>query len=65
MPSQLQLFYRAHRDIADGNLLFLEMVHDGMTREDLARNIERRPQLWSRFSHWLARLPSAKPMDRP
>jgi hypothetical protein len=58
MPSQEQLFYKAHRQIADANETFLELVKDGMTREELQRNIERRPALWSRYSHWLPNLPS-------
>jgi hypothetical protein len=39
---------------------FLELVDDGMTKEELARNIERRPALWGRFYNWLELLPSKK-----
>jgi hypothetical protein len=52
------MFYQEHRKIADANLTFLELVADGMTREELQRNIERRPSLWSRYEHWLPKLPS-------
>jgi len=57
-PTQMQLFYQAHRRIADANETFLELVASGMTREDLQRNIGRRPQLWGRFNNWLDVLPS-------
>ena len=56
--NQLQHFYHAHRKIADANELFLDLVADGMTRENLQTNIKRRPELWGRFSNWLDILPS-------
>ena len=56
--TQLQMFYAAHRRIAEANETFLELVKEGLTREELARNIERRPALWQRFEHWLPVLPS-------
>ena len=40
------------------NDLFLMLVKDGLTREELQENITRRPLLWEPFSHWLDRLPS-------
>ena len=55
---QVYLYYQAERRSAEVNETFLELVADGLTREELARNIERRPALWSRFSGWLDRLPS-------
>lgn len=58
MGTQLQMFYSASRQIAETNNTFLELVKEGMTREDLARNIERRPALWQRFENWLDKLPS-------
>jgi len=57
MKSQLQMFYEEQRKIADANLTFLELVEDGLTRQELQRNIERRPELWARFSNWLDKLP--------
>jgi len=57
MKTQMQMFWEEHRKIADGNLAFLELSKD-MTREELARCIERRPLLWGRFSNWLTILPS-------
>lgn len=59
MPTQEQLFYQAHRQIADANETFLEMVKEGLTREELQRNIERRPSLWARYENWLSKLPSS------
>ena len=56
--SQLQMFYAAHRQVAETNDTFMELVKAGLTREDLARNIVRRPALWRRFENWLPVLPS-------
>lgn len=57
MPTQEQMYYDAERRSAELNLQFLEFVKDGLTREELARNIERRPSLWGRFESWLDKLP--------
>lgn len=65
MPTQEQMFYQAHRQIADANETFLELVKDGMTREELQRNIERRPALWSRYANWLEVLPSNQAAAAP
>lgn len=56
-PTQEQMFYQAGRDVAAVNDDFMFLVQNGLTREDLARNIERRPSLWSRFSGFLDTLP--------
>lgn len=56
--TQEQMFYAASQRNGETNRQFLEFVQEGMTREELARNIERRPQLWSRFESWLDKLPS-------
>jgi hypothetical protein len=55
--TQLQMFYKAHRNIADANELFLQFVDEGLTRAELEKLIARRPSLWGRFSHWLPKLP--------
>lgn len=60
MPSQVQLFYKEQRNIAEANQVFLDLVHGGLTREELERCIQRRPKLWSRFSGYLGLLPSAR-----
>lgn len=58
MKSQLQIFYEEQRKIGETSKTFLALVEDGMTREELARNIERRPSLWGRFAGFLDQLPS-------
>ena len=52
-PSQAQMYYTAERKSAELNEQFLWLVQNGMTRRDLERNIDRRPEIWSRFSNWL------------
>lgn len=59
MPTQQQVFYQAQRDLADANLTFMDLVREGMTREELASNIERRPSLWERYAWFLDVLPSS------
>jgi hypothetical protein len=56
--TQVQMYYAAERRAGEVNETFLELVKDGLTREELARNIERRPSLWRRFEHWVPHLPS-------
>ena len=56
--TQLQMFYAAHRQVAETNNTFLELVKEGMTREDLAACIAKRPALWQRYASWLDKLPS-------
>ena len=56
--SQMQMFYEADRKIADANEIFMEIVKDGLTREELSRLIEIRPSLWGRYKSWLDKLPS-------
>lgn len=64
-PTQVDFYYQAVRRVAEVNKTFLELVNDGMTREELARNIERRPALWSRFSNWLDKLPQSEKSRSP
>lgn len=61
MLTQAQHFERARRNIADADVAFMDLVNhptNPLTREDLARNIERRPALWGRFAGFLDTLPS-------
>jgi hypothetical protein len=63
---QLATFYRQSRNIAEANTLFLELVKEGMTREELQHNIARRPALWGRWAGFLDKLPSRTPItDKP
>jgi hypothetical protein len=59
-PTQVQMYYKSVHRQADADLLFFEMVRDGMTREDLKSCIDRRPRIWYRYHKWLDILPSAK-----
>lgn len=57
--NQKQIYSKERVKLAEADKLFLEMVAGGMTREELAVNIKRRPSLWGRYSHWLDKLPRA------
>jgi hypothetical protein len=54
--NSLQHFWKAHRQIADCNLVFLEMLPT-LTKKELEKLIEKRPSLWGRFAHYLPQLP--------
>lgn len=58
-PTQAQMYYNAVRAASERDLLFLELVKDGLTRQELRQNIARRPALWSRYRGWLDQLPTA------
>lgn len=51
------LYYKAWRQMTDSNDTFLELVADGLTKRELAKNIERRPEVWKRFEGFMAHLP--------
>jgi hypothetical protein len=59
MKSQIQIFYEEQRKLGEANETFMELVKDGLTRQELQRNIERRPELWGRYRNWLDKLPEA------
>lgn len=59
--NQAQMFYQASRNNADLDLTFLALVEDGLTREELQTNIDRRPALWGRWNSWLDELPAMRP----
>ena len=56
-PTQFQLFWKAHKKVADLNHAFMDAVKDGMTAQELRELIKRRPDIYSRFSHWIEKLP--------
>lgn len=60
METQMQMFYEERQKIAEANEIFLFFVDDGMTREELQQNIDRRPSHWKRFENWLDKLPSSE-----
>jgi hypothetical protein len=58
--TQLQMFHAAHHRVADANIAFMEMVTckgNPLTRRDLEALIRRNPDRYSRFTHWLDKLP--------
>lgn len=59
--TQIQMYYREMRRIAEANRAFMEMVtckENPMTREDLEALIVRRPDVYRRYASWLDKLPS-------
>ena len=58
--TQIEKFYEVSRKIAETNETFLELVKTGLTKQDLIRNIERRPSLWKRFESWIDKLPGSQ-----
>ncbi len=56
--TQMQMFYTEQRKIGEVNETFLFLVKHGMTREELAACIAKRPALWQRYASWLDKLPS-------
>jgi len=61
--TQKQMFYKACQNISDLNKTFLEIVEGGLTKQELQHNIEKNPNTWSRFSHWLDKLPEGIPVS--
>ena len=58
MVAQLQKFWEAHERLAAANRAFVDAVREGLSREELAKLIEMRPEQYGRFSAWLSVLPS-------
>ena len=60
MKTQFQMFYEAHRRIADLNNAFMDLVPDAsnpMTKQDLERLIARWPERYGMFAEFLKVLP--------
>ena len=60
MKTQQQMFWEAHRRIADANDAFMDLINcreNPMTRRDLESLIRRNPARYSRFSCFLDKLP--------
>lgn len=55
--TQKQHFHDSHKKVADADKLFLFFVSDGLTAEQLQKNIDRRPSIWGKYSSWLKVLP--------
>ena len=58
-PTQRQMFYTEQRKLGDRNIQFLEMVKDGLTREELQALINKRPAYYGMYENWLDKLPSS------
>ena len=59
MTSQQAMYYAAVRQLGERDEAFMDILHDGLTRQELAANIERRPSLWGRYAGFLRFLPSS------
>lgn len=60
MKTQKQMFRDAEQIAADRDNTFMELVNhptNPLTREDLEKNIARRPSLWKRYEGFLDKLP--------
>ena len=55
--SQLQIYREVERKIANLNEAFMDLIREGLTREDLEMLIDKRPELYGRFSNFLNVLP--------
>ena len=59
--TQEQMYYQEREKIAALNEAFMYHVSEGMTKGELQALINKRPEVYSRFAHWIDRLPSFKP----
>jgi hypothetical protein len=57
VPTQVTLPLAANERSARVDEAFVALMRSGMTRRDLLLNINRRPAIWVKYSHWLDRLP--------
>lgn len=57
-PTQMQMYYAVSFKIAECNQMFLQLVRDGLTREELEKLIAKRPSLWGKYEGFLSRLPT-------
>ena len=52
--TQKQIYRKVEKNIAEANLLFMDLVNKGdITKKELRINIKKRPCVWNRFSQWL------------
>ncbi|WP_163056833.1 hypothetical protein [Acidithiobacillus ferrooxidans] len=57
--TQTSMYYDAVRHLGERDAVFMEIFQDGLTRQDLATNIERRPSYWGRYAGFFQFLPSS------
>lgn len=63
-PTQEQMYYAAEKRSADLNNAMMELIKDKdnpLTNADLQALIDRRPEVYGRFSGFLGKLPDAQP----
>ena len=58
--TQLQIFEQERQRIAALNEAFMYHVNEGMTKGELQALIDKRPEVYGRFAHWIDRLPAFK-----
>jgi peptidoglycan hydrolase-like protein with peptidoglycan-binding domain len=56
-PSQHDMFYRAGRQRAQADGVFLHLVKTGLTAPELEKLIAKRPSVWGKYRNWLDTLP--------
>ena len=57
MITQEQQFYKSHNRTAQINDIFMELVIDhNLTSHELEKLIEKRPEIYGQFSHWVETL---------
>lgn len=59
MTSQQAMYYDAVRRLGERDEAFMDILGDGLTRQELATNIERRPSHWGRYAGFFRSLPSS------
>lgn len=57
MKTQKQMYYDAVKKSAVLNEAFLDAVKDSLTKNELQKLIEKRPEVYERFANWLIKLP--------
>ena len=64
--TQKQMYYAAEKRSGEMHATFMDLVNckaNPLTREDLEKNIERRPSLWARYAGFLDTLPTRSGPD--
>ena len=59
--TQEQIYHQERKRIAALNEAFMYHVSEGMTKGELQALIAKRPEVYSRFAHWIDWLPAFKP----
>jgi hypothetical protein len=57
--TQISMYYDAVRHLGERDAAFMDIFQDGLTRQDLATNIERRAGYWGRYASFFQSLPSS------